>query len=106
MSILKNKHFHDEASAFKYVENHVWPNGKAVCPHCGEIGSAGRVATSEPKMKADGTMTRPARQGLWKCYSCRKQFTVRVGTIFEDSKVPLHLWLQAIALIAASKKGI
>lgn len=105
MSILKNKHFHDEASAFQYVESCLWPEGKPVCPHCGEIGSAGKVI-GKAKERADGTKTRPARQGLWKCYACRKQFTVRVGTIFEDSKVALHLWLQAIALIAASKKGI
>jgi transposase-like protein len=44
--------------------------------------------------------------GVMKCYDCRKPFTVRVGTIFEDSHVPLHIWLQAIALVAASKKGI
>jgi transposase-like protein len=106
MSILKNKHFHDEASAFQYVESCLWPEGKAVCPHCGEIGSAGRLIAGEPKPRLDGKKPRPARQGLWKCYACRKQFTVRVGTIFEDSKVALHLWLQAIALIACSKKGI
>jgi transposase-like protein len=46
------------------------------------------------------------RQGVYKCYECRKPFTVRVGTIFEDCKVALHLWLQAIYLVAASKKGI
>ena len=44
--------------------------------------------------------------GVYKCYACRKPFTVRVGTIFEDSKIALHLWLQAIYLVAASKKGI
>jgi transposase-like protein len=46
------------------------------------------------------------RMGVWKCYGCRKPFSVKVGTIFEDSHVGLHLWLQAIALVAASKKGI
>jgi hypothetical protein len=46
------------------------------------------------------------RFGVYKCYECRKPFTVRIGTIFEDSKVALHLWLQAIYLVAASKKGI
>jgi transposase-like protein len=106
MSILKNKHFHDEPSAIAYVEKAVWPEGKPVCPHCGEIGSGFRLAAGEAKVREDGSKTRPARQGLWKCSSCRKQFTVRMGTIFEDSKVKLHLWLQAIALIAASKKGI
>jgi hypothetical protein len=46
------------------------------------------------------------RKGLHKCYSCRKQFTVRQGTIFESSHLPLNVWLQAIFLLAASKKGI
>jgi hypothetical protein len=43
--------------------------------------------------------------GLYKCYACRKPFTVRIGTIFEDSHLPLRLWLQAIHLLCASKKG-
>lgn len=94
MSILNSKHFHDEESAIRFVESRVWPDGKPVCPHCGEVGSAGQLK---------GKSTRP---GVWKCYACRKPFTVRVGTIFEDSKVKLHLWLQAIILIAGSKKGI
>ena len=46
------------------------------------------------------------RNGLYKCYQCRKPFTVRMGTIFESSKVALHMWLQAMYLIAGSKKGI
>jgi hypothetical protein len=46
------------------------------------------------------------RIGLWKCYQCRKQFTVKVGTIFEDSHVPMNLWLQAMYLLCSSKKGI
>ena len=46
------------------------------------------------------------RIGLWKCYQCRKQFTVKVGTVFEDSHVPMNLWLQAMYLLCSSKKGI
>jgi transposase-like protein len=46
------------------------------------------------------------RLGLYKCYACRKPFTVRMGTIFESSHLPLHLWLQVIHLMCASKKGI
>jgi hypothetical protein len=46
------------------------------------------------------------RKGLYKCYQCRKPFTVRMGTIFESSKVALHVWLQAMYLVAGSKKGI
>lgn len=92
-SILSALHFHDEAAAFAFVEARVWPKGPA-CPHCGGVERIGRLS---------GKST---RFGVLKCYDCRKPFTVRVGTIFEDSHVALRLWLQAIFLVAASKKGI
>lgn len=92
-SVLSAPHFQDEGAAFDYVEAHLWPRGP-VCPHCGEKERIGRL---------QGKTTRP---GLRKCYACRKPFTVRIGTIFEDSKLALHLWLQVIHLMCASKKGI
>lgn len=92
-SNLSRKHFHDEDEAFAYVEARVWPNGPT-CPHCGGVE---RIS----KMQGQST-----RKGLYKCYQCRKQFTVRMGTIFESSKVALHIWLQAMYLVAGSKKGI
>src|SRR5437016_4607520 len=92
-SVVSALHFHDETAAFAFVEARVWPNGP-VCPHCGCYERVGRL---------NGKST---RFGVLKCYDCRKPFTVRVGTIFEDSHVALHLWLQAIFLVAASKKGI
>ncbi len=92
-SYLSAKHFHDETAAFAFVEARVWPKGP-VCPRCGAMERVGKL---------EGKST---RQGVYKCYECRKPFTVRVGTIFEDSHVALKLWLQAIYLVAASKKGI
>lgn len=92
-SVLNAEHFQNEEAAFAYVEARLWPNG-AVCPHCGETARLGRLA---------GKTTRP---GLHKCYACRKPFTVRMGTIFESSHLPLHLWLQVVHLMCASKKGI
>jgi len=92
-SVLSARHYHDEDAAFAYVERIVWPNGP-VCPHCGGV---------ERISKMQGSAT---RKGLHKCYQCRKQFTVRQGTIFESSHVPLHIWLQAIFLVAGSKKGV
>jgi transposase-like protein len=94
MSIINAKHFQDETAAYEYVEARVWPNGP-VCPKCG--------ATKEHVGKLGGEST---RIGTYKCYACRKPFTVKVGTIFESSHVKLHLWLQAIYLMCASKKGI
>jgi transposase-like protein len=93
--ILTAPHFHNEEAAFAYVEAHLWPEGP-VCPHCGNCDE-----------KRIGRLTgKSSRPGLRKCYACRKTFTVRIGSIFEDSHFPLHLWLQAIQLIAGSKKGI
>jgi transposase-like protein len=95
MSVLNALYFHDETAALAYVESRIWPNGPT-CPHC---GNADAVKIGQLK----GKSTRP---GVRKCYECRKPFTVKVGTIFESSHVPLHLWLQAIHLICSSKKGI
>ncbi len=95
-SVLSAPHFHDEAAAFAYLEGKLWPQGP-VCPKCGGEGYP-LQGVKDKKGRV--------RLGLKKCRACRAQFTVRVGTIFEDSHAPLHLWLQAIALMAASKKGI
>ena len=92
-SVLNAKHLHDEAAAYKWVEARVWPEGP-VCPHCGGFDRIGKL---------EGKSTRP---GVYKCYQCRKPFTVKIGTVFEASHIKLHLWLQAMFLIASSKKGI
>ena len=93
VSALSAAHFHSEEGAFAYVEARVWPEGP-ICPHCGGFDRIGKMG---------GKST---RVGLHKCYQCRKPFTVRMGTIFESSHVPLNIWLQAMYLIAGSKKGI
>jgi transposase-like protein len=94
-SVLSADRFHSEEAAFAYVEGQLWPNGP-VCPHCGN-------AEGERIGRLSGKTT---RAGLRKCYECRKQFTVRIGSVFEDSHLPLRLWLQAIHLLCSSKKGI
>lgn len=95
-SVLGQPHFHDEAAAFEYLESKLWPDGP-VCPKCSGEGYP---------LKGVKDKKGRERLGLKKCRACRAQFTLRIGTIFEDSHAPLHLWLQAIALMAASKKGI
>ena len=105
MAILSKKYFKDEAAAFAHLEGLLWPEGP-ICPHCGVIGKAGHL---------EGVRTKPSgkhpegkiRYGLWKCYSkeCRKQFTVRIGTVFECAHIPLHVMLQAVHLLCSSKKG-
>ena len=104
MSALSAPCMHDEAAAFEHIEAMLWPKGP-VCPRCGEVGNAYElkgVRTKPSKKNPDGKV----RHGLKKCKGCGKQFTVRMGTIFESSHVDLHLWLQAIYLMASSKKGI
>lgn len=93
VSALNARPLQDEAAAYAWVEARLWPEGP-VCPHCGGV---------ERISKMQGKST---RIGTYKCYHCRKPFTVKVGTVFEDSHVPMRLWLQAMFLMCSSKKGI
>jgi transposase-like protein len=93
-SALSAAHYHNEDAAYEFAEARLWPNGP-VCPHCG--------ATEERVGRLKGKTN---RAGLYKCYGCRKPFTVKIGTVFESSHVPMRVWLQAIYLVASSKKGI
>lgn len=93
MSALSAPHFHDEEAAYAFVEARIWPTGP-VCPHCGGVDRIGKMGGKSTRI------------GAYKCYQCRKPFTVKIGTIFEASHVPMRIWLQAMYLIAGSKKGI
>jgi transposase-like protein len=103
-SVLNEVYFHDEAAAFEALETILWPNGPT-CPHCGATDRLNRLADqrSKPSKKHPEGIV---RHGLWKCYHCRGQFTVRKGTVFEASHLKLHQWFQAAYLICSSKKGI
>ena len=92
-SVLEAAHFHDEVAALAVVEARIWPNGPA-CTRCGEMDRVGRM------------QGRSTRLVTCKCYVCRKPFTVTVGTVMESSHIPLHIWLQAIHLLCASKTGM
>src|SRR5260370_36796045 len=96
MSILNRPYFRDEESAHAFLESILWPDG-AECPHCGVTGTAYKIAANPAKR---------VRYGLWKCRECRKQFTCKVGTVFEHARIPLHKALQAAYLLCSSKKGI
>lgn len=97
MPLPRHPRFHDEAAAFAHVEGIRWPDGP-VCPHCGEEE---RIYALEGVRGQGGTI----RQGLRKCGACRRQFTVRSGTAFERSHVPLHKWLAAIELVREAGAG-
>src|ERR1051325_543728 len=91
------KYFSDEDHARELLEELRWGKNGAVCPHCG--GADPYKLTPKPSSK------KPCRKGLYKCKACRKQFTVTVKTVFEDSRIPISKWLLAIHLIGSSKKG-
>lgn len=90
---LTHPMFNDNDAARAHLEKLLWPEGP-VCPHCGVCDEATLM-----KGKAH-------RAGLYNCRACDEQFTVTIGTIFEDSKIPLHKWVLGMHLMAASKKGI
>jgi transposase-like protein len=90
-SVLSQPHFHNEAAAYERLEAIVWPEG----PHCPRCGALDRI-----------TNVKGGRMGLRRCGHCKREFTVKVGTVFESSHVALHLWFQAAHLMASSKKGI
>ena len=91
--IFNQPHFQDPDAARDYLESMRWANG-VVCPHCGVIDKFYKLVGEAH------------RHGLYKCVDCSKQFSVTVGTVFEASKIKLHIWLQACHLMSASKKGI
>lgn len=88
--------FRDEDAAREHIEKEMWPDGP-VCPHCGVVNEASKIIPGPDS---------ETRKGLWRCNGCKKQFTVTIGSIFEDSHIPLHKWLLAIHLMGSSKKGI
>jgi transposase-like protein len=90
--------FNTEEKAVDYLEAVLWPNGP-VCPHCSN--------KDESKMwKLSSNKAAKIRVGLRQCAACNKQFRVTVGTIFEDSHIPLHLWVVAWYLMCGAKKGM
>ncbi len=92
MTDLTNPIYFDADKAREHLESLHWPHGP-VCPRCGSLDRITKLA---------GKSTRP---GVYKCNECAKPFSVTVGTIFEDSKIPLNKWLMAFRLLNGGKKG-
>jgi transposase-like protein len=93
MELISELRFQSEEEAYRYVECCIWPRG-AICPRCGEMKRVGRLK---------GLST---RIGTYKCYRCRKPFTVKINSVFEASHVLMHVWLKAIFLIGLSRRSI
>jgi transposase-like protein len=96
MSVLSKPYFRDEEKAFEYLESVLWTDGKS-CPHCGGTERITKVKANPAKR---------IRLGLWRCGDCKRQFTVKIGTVFEHARMPLYKMLQAVYLMTCSKKGI
>lgn len=96
MSALSRPEFHSEEAAFAHLEKIVWA-GEPVCPHCGSLDRLTKVKANPAKR---------IRVGLWRCGNCKKQFTVKISTVFEHMRLPLHKALQAVYLMTSSKKGV
>jgi transposase-like protein len=93
MSDITNPVFHDEGKAREYLEGLRWADGR-FCPHCGELERTSPVESAKH------------RAGFYYCLSCKKTFSVTVGTVMESSHIPLNKWVAAFVLMTASKKGI
>jgi transposase-like protein len=94
MSVLDSEFFTSDEAAREHLEALRWPHGP-VCPHCGTVENIKKLEES-PKH----------RPGLYKCYACKGQFTVTVGTLFERSKVSLRKWFLTVYFLCSSKKGM
>lgn len=109
-SDLQNPLFTDEDAAWAHYESLRWPDGP-ICPKCGSVDNSTRIAAktvTRNRKQKDGTtkVVSWTRRGVLKCKDCASQFTATVGTIFEDSHIPMHKWLMAVHLVCASKKGM
>jgi transposase-like protein len=93
-----NQRFADDDTARQYIETILWPNGP-VCPHC-------KNNDQSKIWKIQANPAKKIRAGLHRCASCNKEFTSTIGTIFEDSHIPLRKWLVAWYMICSSKKGV
>jgi transposase-like protein len=91
MSVLAAPYFVNEPAAYEMLETELWPTGP-ICPRC---QGQSRI-----------TSVKGGRIGLYRCGPCKRQFTIKVGTVFEASHVPLNEWLVATYLMVSSKKGI
>jgi len=100
--VLLAKKFSNENRARKLFEKLRWPDGKPICPHCQNDGNAKPIS----KLTAKAGSRVSVRKGVYFCGACRNPFSATVGTVFEDSHVPLSKILMASFIICSSKKSI
>lgn len=102
-AVLTDPIFHNEAAARAHFETLRWEGGVPVCFHCGVVGNATLVKRDEAKA---AKRKKHARDGLYYCRDCGGQFTATMGTVYEDSHIPLHKWMLATHLMNSCKRGV
>lgn len=100
--MLGKPYYYNEQEAYKHLESIRWENG-ATCPHCKNTGADFIESENGTRKTRAGNLS---YRRIWRCHNCKKQFSVLVGTIFEDSRIPLNKWLLAIHELSADKNGI
>jgi transposase-like protein len=98
------KQIKSEAEAYAYMESMRWPDGP-ICPHCGSVEKHYFLTPKSGTARKTRTGSETQRR-VWKCSTCRKQFSVTTGTVFHGSKVPLQTWLMVVYEMCANKNGI
>ena len=100
---ITDKIYNNENAARTHLEQIRWPDG-ITCPHCGGID---KIKPTVMKNKLTKKNPKPkAVKGYYHCGDCRKRFTVRTGTLYERSHIPLYKWVLATQLMCSSKKGM
>ena len=94
----------DESDAYKFLESVLWRDG-VVCPHCGTVYRATLIQSKNGELRKTRKGNKSYRR-IWNCNACRKEFSVLVGTIFEDSHIPLSKWFIAIHEMCADENGV
>lgn len=97
-------YFSDESRAHDFLVKMRWPN-EVCCANCGSK-DIGRLVVSERTVQDKEGNPKILTRRVWNCKNCKKQFTAKVGTIFEDSALPLSKWLPAIWIVVNSKNGV
>ncbi len=93
-----------EADAYRYMEELRWGDGDPVCPHCDHLGASFITPANGVSRKTrTGAMS---ERRVWRCLSCRKQFSVITGTVFHGTKVSLRIWLLVFFEMCCSKNGV
>lgn len=95
------KHYSDEGAAYQFLESIRWPDGP-ICPHC----KGTKAYFLQPKGDRYTRTGHATPRRVWKCAACRKQFSVLIGTIFEDSRIPVSKWLLAMHMLCSAKNGV